>query len=443
VNSTAALSRKRLGAYGVFALPLAMALLPVYVHAPKLYADDLGLSLTSVGLILLAARLLDALQDPLLGRWSDLAAARGRGRLVFIVAGVPLLAIGLLGMFHPPQAAGGALALWFGGCLVVTYLGFSTAAISYFALGAELSADYHERTRVTAVRGAIGVLGVLAAAALPEVLSTDAGAADGLRRFSLLFVPILLVTAGILVFGLPAAGPGGTRGVAAEGPFLRGILAPLANRGFRWLLSVFVLSGVASAVPAALILFYVQDVLGRADLNAAFLGLYFVFGAAGMPLWVGAARRVGKKAAWLVGMVMSVGAFAWAFLLGPGDVVGFGLVCALSGIAYGAELALPPSILADIVDRDRSGGATRPDGAYFGLWQLTEKLNLAIAAGLALPALQLLGYQPGTPQAAMGKLSLVYALVPCALKLAAAGALWLAPVERRAWSPVVSGELQT
>ena len=110
-------------------------------------------------------------------------------------------------------------------------------------------------------------------------------------------------------------------------------------------------------------------------------------------------------------------------------------MCALSGIAYGAELALPASILADVADRDRA--AAPPDGAYFGLWQFTEKLNLALAAGLALPVLGALGYQPGSPQGAMGTLSFMYAAAPCALKLVAVGLLWAAPIERLRWQPNV------
>jgi glycoside/pentoside/hexuronide:cation symporter, GPH family len=290
------------------------------------------------------------------------------------------------------------------------------------------------------------VAGVLIAAALPEVLAPVANGdlgtmrdlGEGLRRFSLLYVPILLVGAGLTLFGSPS--PVARR--AGSGPathgFLQALAAPLSNRGFRWLLAVFVVSGVASAIPATLILFYVQDVLERPELNGAFLALYFVFGAAGMPLWVLASKRVGKKIAWLLGMFMSVAAFVWAFLLGSGDALEFGMVCALSGIAYGAELALPPSILADVVDRDRAAGEVRPDGAYFGLWQLTEKLNLALAAGIALPMLGALGYQPGTAQPAMGQLSLMYAAAPCALKLLAVAALWFAPVEPRAWAAPIS-----
>ena len=424
------LPRAGLVAYAALALPLAMAALPVYVHVPKLYGDELGLSLGMVGAILLAVRLLDALQDPVLGWWSDRVAATSGDRRPFLVAAVPLLALGLIGLFHPPGWRGAALAGWLAGCLGVVYVGFSMAAISYFALGAELSPDYHERTRVTAMRGAFGVAGVLIAAALPYWLAAAAGGSgEGLRRFSLAYVPILLIAAAVTLFGTPRARTS-TLGAPADRALWRSLLAPLENGGFRWLLGVFVVSGVASAIPATVILFYVQDVLERPELSGAFLALYFLFGAAGMPFWVAASRRVGKKRAWLLGMLMSVVAFVWAFFLGQSDAFGFGMVCALSGIAYGAELALPPSILADVVDCDRGGCEQRPDGAYFGLWQLTEKLNLALAAGFALPVLGLIGYQPGTTQAAMGPLSTMYAAVPCVLKLLAVAVLWFAPIER-------------
>jgi GPH family glycoside/pentoside/hexuronide:cation symporter len=422
--TVAVLGRAGLAAYAAFALPLAMAVLPVYVHVPKLYADELGLSLATVGIVLLAARLVDAFQDPLIGWWSDRRAAAGRGRQGFIVAAVVLLGCGLLGLFHPPRAGDLALTVWLCVALAVTYLGFSLGAIAYFAQGAELSPDYHERTRVTAARGAVGVIGVLVAAALPELLSQGASHAEGLRRFSLVFVPVLLIGAGITLFLAPQPLQGVVRGAPAP---LSTLFAPLGNPAFRWLLGVFVVSGIAAAIPATLILFFVQDVLDRSDLNALFLGIYFLFGALGMPLWVRASRAFGKKRVWAGGMGASVVAFAWAFLLGPGDGVAFAMVCALSGVAYGSQLALPPSLLADVIDRDLAGCA---EGAYFGFWQFTEKLTLALAAGIALPVLGFVGYRPGTAQPPMGDLSAMYALVPCLLQIAAAILLWLAPIDR-------------
>lgn len=424
--SSTRVGTRDLGAYAALAFPLAMAALPVYVHVPKLYGDDRGLALTTVGLVLLFARALDALQDPLLGWWSDRVADRGGSRNGFMLAAIGLLGAGVLALFHPPAGSSALVTVWLAGSLVITYLGFSMGTINYFALGAELSREHHERTRVTAARGAVGVAGVLVAAALPDVLAGEGGLPAGLRQFSLLYIPILLALAAITLFGV---GQPERAAVKSSAPLSwASMTSPLRDRRFRWLLAVFVVSGVASAIPAALILFYVQDVLGRSDLSGMFLAIYFLFGAFGMPLWVKASRRIGKKAAWGLGMVMSVIAFVWAFLLGNQDATAFAIVCALSGIAYGAELALPPSLLADVAD-DSGGGAG--EGVHFGFWQLTEKANLAIAAGVALPVLGLAGYQPGTPQAAMGNLSAMYALIPCLLKLGALAVLWAAPLDAR------------
>jgi Na+/melibiose symporter-like transporter len=102
-------------------------------------------------------------------------------------------------------------------------------------------------------------------------------------------------------------------------------------------------------------------------------------------------------------------------------VYAFAIICALSGLALGADLALPPSILADVIDRR---GTMASAGAYFGVWTLATKLNLALAAGIALPLLAALGYTPGATDAnALGALAFVYAAVPCALKLVAVGTL--------------------
>jgi GPH family glycoside/pentoside/hexuronide:cation symporter len=121
-------------------------------------------------------------------------------------------------------------------------------------------------------------------------------------------------------------------------------------------------------------------------------------------------------------MIMAVVAFAWAARLGTGDVVPFAIICALSGLALGSDLALPPSLLADVIDRSGRAHAT---GAYFGLWTLATKLNLALAAGIGLPLIAALGYTPGAREAgALTALALTYAAVPCVLKLAAAAALY-------------------
>ena len=137
-----------------------------------------------------------------------------------------------------------------------------------------------------------------------------------------------------------------------------------------------------------------------------------------------------------MGMGVSIIAFMWAFLLGSGDAIPFMVICLLSGLGLGADLALPPSILADVIDDDERAGLGRNEGAYFGLWNLVTKMNLALAAGIALPALAMLGYQSKvtTSPQALTCLAAIYALLPCALKAVAALALVLSPLFGRAKS---------
>jgi Na+/melibiose symporter-like transporter len=268
--------------------------------------------------------------------------------------------------------------------------------------------------------------GVLCAAAIPELLVRQQGAADGLATFALGYAPVLAFAAGVTLL----AGPPPVASAPARAVSLSALMLPLRNARFRRLAAVFLVNGMAAAVPATLLLFFAADVLQRADLTPLFLILYFAAGAAGMPLWVRLADRAGKVRAWLVAMVLAVAAFVWTWFLGAGDAAAFAAVCVLSGIAFGADLALPASLLADLIDDDEDDRG-RPDGAYFGLWHLLEKLALALAAGVALPMLQWLGYQPGSAAGSGSALSLVYALLPCAIKLAAAAMLALTLTDTR------------
>ena len=429
----ASLNNRALAAYAAAALPLAAAALPVYVHAPKFYSG-LGLDLALIGILLLAVRVLDAVSDPLLGLLADRMPERWGGRKAMLVAAVPVIAVGMILLFHPPTDGSG-LVWWLVLSLILVYLGLSAASISYFALGSAWSRDYAERTRITAARGAAALVGVLLAAALPEWLAQQYGAAAGLGLFSIAYTPLLMAGVALTVL----AGPQVVATVVPRPLLMREVLRPLRNPRFVRLAAIFLVNGVAAAIPATLVLFYVADVLQRPDLTAVFLVLYFIAGAAGMPGWVRIAAHIGKARAWLLAMLLAVTAFTSAWFLGPGDVTAFAIICVLSGLAFGADLALPASLLADVIDDDE-GRDGRPDGAYFGFWHLLEKLALALTAGLALPLLQALGYVPGVVADAGSALSWVYALLPCVIKLAAALMLWLFAPESGRAKPLFRGD---
>lgn len=394
--------------YGLLGLPLAFAALPIYVHVPHLYAAELGLSLSLVGAILLATRVADALADPLIGWLSD----RWPSRRGLVALALPPLGLGLIGLLVPPAGAG---ALWLAGGLVLVSFGYSLATINHAAWGAELGADEDGRTRLVAGREGCALIGVMLASALPGLLAGRLP--DGLARMAAVFIVLLGLVALASLPGLP---DGRRLPAVAERPWA-GLHVVLSRRPFAALLGVFAVNGVAAAIPASTVLFFVADVVQREDLSGLFLALYFVAGAAGLPLWVGLARRIGKPRAWLAGMGLAMVVFAWAGGLGAGDAWAFGLLCVLSGLALGADLALPSAILADQLARSGSPRA----GACFGCWAFVAKASLALAAGLALPLLEALGYAPGQREpAALDALAMVYGGLPLVLKMLAAGLLW-------------------
>lgn len=418
VDSGAPAAPPRVWAYGVLGFPLAFAALPIYVFVPKLYSDTLGLSLTLVGAVLLLSRVLDALTDPLIGVLAD----RFIARRVWVAGSLPLLAAGMPALLAPPDGAGGA---WLAGALFVVTLGYSLATINYNAWGAEVVGDTHLRTRLVASREGFALVGVVCAAVLPGVLASGFG--DGLARLGWLFLP-LLVVASVLTFGFGARPA--PMGAATPTPWSWRVLgAAFADRRFSRLLVVFACNGVAAALPSATVLFFIADVLRLESWSGGFLALYFMAAALGVPVWTRFASRVGKRQAWLLSMLVSVAVFAWAYRLGAGDGLAFAAICVFSGVALGADLVLPASMLADRIAARRAESAS-VGGAAFGWWNFVVKSNLALAAGLALPVLSLFGYAPGNDDAAaLAGLSAVYALVPVALKLLAA-VLLLCLIER-------------
>ena len=133
-----------------------------------------------------------------------------------------------------------------------------------------------------------------------------------------------------------------------------------------------------------------------------------------------------------MGMLLAVFCFAWAAGLQGGQIVAFAVICALSGAALGADLAVPGALLALLIERHGAQGAH--DGAYLGWWNLVAKLNLALAAGLCLPLLAAMGYHSGTTDpAGLQALAWAYGGLPCLFKLMAWACLWRAERLHQSW----------
>jgi Na+/melibiose symporter-like transporter len=396
--------------------PLAFVALPLYVLLPNHYAVVLGAPLAGLGLVLLGTRALDAFMDPWIGRWCDRQFNRSAWR-VWAMAAVSALVmwLGLWALLFPPEAvrAHGESAVlgWAAMGLFVTSTAFSVATVAHQSWGARLGGNEPQRTRVVAWREGLSLFGVVSASILPSVAGLPA------------LMGVFGAALGIGLLAWRWANPPTATSLSAKSA--QAVAAsPWQHRAFVRLLWVFVLNGTASAIPATLVLFFIQDRLGAdAAWQGVFLLLYFLAAALSMPLWARAAERWGLVRSWLLGMGLSVAAFVWAVSLGTGDTWAFAAVCVGSGLALGADLSAPSALLNGVIDEVGERG--RSEGVFFGWWSLATKLNLALAAGLALPLLAWWGYTPGaTDPQALQTLTVAYSVLPCVLKLLAAALLY-------------------
>lgn len=401
-----------LAAYAALGLPLAMAMLPIYMISPKFYGDGLGVDLAALGAVLFLTRMFDTIQDPFLGRVVDAFQRKRHGWRALMVASGLLLALGFVMLFTPPEWSGGRLLGWLTLSLVIVYFAHSLLSICYLTWGARLTDEVSERSRVTAWREAFGLIGVVVASVLPTFWVADWGPRQGYQLFAWVFVVVLGMGLLTTLFAAPA--PKVSLSGSLEG--WRSALRPLAVRKVMWF---YLFNAISVAIPATLVLFFIDDVVQAPQQAGLFLGVYFLAGMLTLPLWVALSDRIGKAYAWLLGSLLAAASLLSASLMGPGDVIGFALICFASGAALGADVALPPAMLADAIPEDKR----RSTGLYFGIWVLISKFALALAAGLALPSLKVFGYVPGQTQTVSALIAL-YIFLPILFKVGAIAVLF-------------------
>lgn len=433
------LTRGTVAAYAAPALVLAAMALTFYVYLPKYYVDVLGVDLTALGLVVLATRLWDAVLDPAIGRLSDRTRSRwGRRRPWMALAAVPL-GLSFLALAGPGglgRALADPAALAF--ATFAFFLFWTAVSVPYEALGAELSMDYDERTTLLGVREGVVLAGTVVAAILPAAvgwaLAPSSGPAG--ERTRLVVVAAAYALLALVLVGGCVAAVGerrwGERRLPHRTPFWRDLGAVAANRPFRILLAGYTVGAIGAVLPATLIFFYTEHVLGT-DRGPLFLVLYLGVGFALFPAWLWVARRWEKRTAWIGAMALNTGAFALVIPLGAGDAALYAGFVALSGVGLGGTLALPPAMQADVIDYDEWARGLRREGEYTGLWSVARKLAQALGAGIAFPILDAAGYVPGggaQPPSAVSALRLLYAGVPCLLNAAAIGIVWRYPIDR-------------
>ena len=402
---------KNLWGYAVFAGTLSAAGLPIYIHAPKFYADNYAVSLGALGTILFALRLLDLVQDPSFG-WLAEKLRDVRGLAVAVAAVV--MASGMIGLFAvtPPIAP----ALWFAITLTMVFSAFSFMTITFYARGVAKAGDLGMRGHLTLARWREtgGLLGICLASVMPTAF-----AAMGLPEFA----AFSLVFAGLCLIAVLFMQGEWRGGIAVQ---LQGFGVILRDSVARKLLLVALANAAPVAVTSTLFLFFVESRLDAPGWEGPLLLLFFLAAAGSATFWSRAAERIGPKRTLMIAMIAAIVAFSFALMLREGDTWGFAIICLASGATLGADLTLLPAIFSQRMERIAPSAT---EG--FSLWSFAQKFTLAFAAVALLPLLEATGFQSGKENSAQAlwTLSLLYALVPCILKLVALSLLWATNIE--------------
>jgi GPH family glycoside/pentoside/hexuronide:cation symporter len=426
-----ALSIRNLVLFALPGIPLAALTLPLYIIVPTVYSENYGLSLSVIGLVLLFVRLFDGLSDPLIGWLSDRYTGPFGRRRTWFLGSIPFTVLGAYMIFIPPQDVTALYLLFWSLFLSV---GFTATYLTFSAWGAELSTHYHGRSRVSAFREGMIVLGTLLATSAPFIAERlNWNKQDEGMAFLAILIVVLLPLFGLMTFFSTPEPDNRTHNHQLK--LKDGLRILRQNKPFLRLIGAFVINGLANGLPVSLFLYFVSEKLGAPDMRGPLLLIYFFFGIAGMPLWIYLSKQFNKHTIWSIAMIVACCAFIWAPFLGQGDINLFIAITIVTGFCVGADLFLPSSMQADVVDVDTAQSGSQRTGLYFSLWALATKLALAVAAGLAFPLLELAGFQAGQDQqsaTALWTLGALYAWVPVALKLCAAWLMWSYPLDKEA-----------
>ena len=401
--------------YGGTAFVLGMPTIPLLIHLPVIYAEVIGLGLTSTGIALFVARFLDVVSDPLVGLWSDRSDGRWGRRKPLILLGGIVSAIATVYLLNPDSGVGHYyLTVW----ASVLYFGWTLINIPYLAWGADLSHDYTGRTKITSVREAFMLTGILTAGAIPALAAANGfGERQAVSLIGWVTIIIGAILFAFLLFGVqePKRRPLHRR----EDP-LRAIKGLSGNRPFQFLLCGWFINGLANGIPAVLFILYMKHVLEANELERGLLTLtYFIAGVLGIPVWVWLSKRLAKQKTWSIAMTLACISFAFVPLLGSGDIIQFFFITIITGITLGADLIIPPSMQADVAEFEYFRSRHDRTSLLFACWSMATKFALALSVLIAFLLLEAFDFTPSLLDAKSNivALAVIYAALPIVFKL--------------------------
>jgi GPH family glycoside/pentoside/hexuronide:cation symporter len=420
--------------YGVGEIPITLTMGLVGIYVLLFYNSVMGLDGTLAGFGVTAGLVVDAVVDPYIGFRSDAARFPLGRRQSFMLFGCLGMGPFFWALMSPPRGMGTiALFSWLLICSLGFRFSFALYRIPYLSLGAELTTDYDERTRVISIRSLLGLAGMAAAAMLPLlVFFHRTGAADpklqydGYPQMGFSFGAVMVAAGLVAVFGTQSRRSFGDAGHASVQArhFFAGMWLFLKNRDFRALWLAFTLCSLSVVVNFSLGVHFLKWYAGIEDHRwlSAIQGAFYAGAVIGVAAWIWISKRGEKRnlyAGSVLGLVtilvLSTLVVGQGHLLGTGRPLPLLVGNAIAGLFASALWVLPFSMMADVADEDELKSGMRREGVCFGIMNFGEKI--ASGGALLLSGVLLSSFihlAPGEAQTAgvASRIGISYGLVP-------------------------------
>lgn len=409
-----------IAAYNMPTIGVGYMFLLVNMYLMPFATDELLISPSAIGLIFGLSRIWDAITDPLAGYLSDRTESRFGRRRPWIVASIVPIALSFYMVWSPPtDMAGGWLVAWMAVGIFLFYSAMTIFVVPHTSLGAELSIDQRERTRVFGVRHVTWTLGSLAAlGGMGMLIASEAprSMASWQSVVAILFTIAMLVW---MVVGVPERAEYQGRGEQAP---LKAFADVGRNPHARLLLGVFLIESLGGATITVLTIYISEYIVGTPQYTVWFILLYMVPSAATVPMWVRVAGLVGKKRLWIGSTIVTGLGFGSMIFLREGSIGLISVLAFILGVGSGAGAVVAPSIQADVIDYDELVTGQRKEGAYFAAWNFVYKLATGFTLMITGVVLDVAGFVPNQPQneSAQFALKSLYSLFPLGCYLVAA-----------------------
>ena len=408
-------------AYGAPGIGAGYMGLLIGLYIMKFSTDVLLIAPVVMGTIFGVSRVWDAVSDPLVGYFSDRTRhSLGRRRLWLLISIIPV-SVTFIMVFSPPASLhGSSLIAWMTVAVIGFYSALTIFIVPHMSLGAELTTDYHERSRLYGLRHIAFTIGSLLAVASMYFLSIAEGQGESeVRQLSFqLSVVASVVTALLISFAvIRLRERKDFQGRVTSSPF-KAFKDVWQNRHARLTLVVTFIEYIGSSVIGILTLYVTQYVVGRPELAAFVILSYMIPSAVSVPIWIPLSRRFGKIRLWMFSMMLTGlsfgGMFALPFMELELRTPWIFFLAVFAGLAAGCGGTIAPSIQSDIIDYDEYITGDRKEGSYFAAFNFAQKSAVGVMIFITGYVLQFSGFVPNQEQSMTVQVALVslYGLLP-------------------------------